>query len=91
MVKVKEDMISDFIEATRINAENSIKEPGIVKFDVIQNIDDPSYFVLIEIYRTALDSTSHKETSHYKIWRDTVEKMMAEPRHSIKYKQIFPQ
>jgi quinol monooxygenase YgiN len=89
-VHVKQNLINDFKQATLENAENSIKEPGIARFDVIQQIDDSTQFVLVEVYRTREDPAKHKETAHYKKWRDTVESMMAEPRKSIKYSNIFP-
>lgn len=89
-VRVKDDQVEAFKAATMENARNSIREPGIARFDVIQQLDDPTRFALIEVYRTPEDPARHKETEHYKTWRDTVEKMMAEPRTSIKYSNIFP-
>jgi len=87
---VKPDMIEAFKNATLENARNSLQEPGVVRFDIIQQDDDPTRFVLVEIYRTKDDPGRHKETSHYQKWRDTVADMMAEPRTSIKYSNIFP-
>lgn len=89
-VHVKEDQVEAFKAASLENAQNSIQEPGIGRFDVIQQNDDPTRFVLVEVYRTADDPARHKETAHYKKWRDTVAEMMAEPRSSIKYTNIFP-
>jgi len=89
-VKVRPENIGAFIEATRENAKNSLLEKGIARFDVIQKADDPSSFILIEAYRDDDAPVRHKETSHYNIWRDTVEGMMAEPRQGIKYINIFP-
>lgn len=89
-VHVKEDRVEDFKQATRENARNSVKEPGVARFDVLQQKDDPTRFVLVEVYRTPEDPARHKETGHYKRWRDTVAAMMAEPRTSIKYGNIFP-
>lgn len=89
-VKVKPEKINDFVKATKINARESIKEAGVEKFDVIQRADDPTSFILIEIYHTDKDPAAHKETRHYKVWREEVESMMAEPRHSIKFNNIFP-
>lgn len=89
-VSVKKDYIDAFREASLENAKNSVMEPGIARFDVIQQSDDPSKFLLVEVYRTPDDPGKHKETGHYKKWRDTVEKMMAEQRQSIKYTNIFP-
>lgn len=89
-VHVKPNAVEAFKAATLENARNSVQEPGIARFDVVQQIDDPTRFVLIEVYRTADDPARHKETAHYKKWRDTVAEMMAEPRHSIKYTNVFP-
>lgn len=89
-VHVKPDSISEFLDATLINAQNSIKEPGIARFDVIQQQDDHSRFVLVEVYRTPADPAKHKETAHYATWRDQVEGMMAEPRTSVKFDNAFP-
>jgi autoinducer 2-degrading protein len=90
-VHVKPDSVDSFIEATRENARNSIREPGIVRFDVIQQDDDLTRFLLIEIFRTPEDPARHKETAHYAMWRDAVEPMMAEPRRSVKYHEILPE
>ncbi len=89
-VHVKPEYVDAFIEATIENASNSVQEHGIVRFDVIQQNDDPTKFVLVEVYRTADDPAKHKEMRHYQQWRDTVADMMAEPRHSAKYESIFP-
>ncbi len=89
-VHVKEECVDDFITAGVENASNSIQEHGIARFDVIQQKDDPTRFILVEVYRTAEDAARHKETAHYKIWRDTVADMMAEPRKGVKYENIFP-
>ena len=89
-VHVKADQIEAFIEATVENARNSVQEAGIARFDVIQRQDDPARFVLVEVYRTPEDPGRHKETAHYQKWRDTVADMMAEPRTSIKYANVFP-
>ena len=90
-VHVKSGKVEEFKSASMENARNSIKEPGIARFDVIQQQDDPTRFVLVEVYRTANDPARHKETQHYQKWRDTVGDMMAEPRRAIKYKNIFPE
>ena len=89
-VHVKSDQIENFKAATIANATESLKEPGVVRFDVVQQQDDPNRFSLVEVYRTPEDPARHKETSHYKTWRDTVADMMAEPRTSVKYTEIFP-
>ena len=89
-VHVKDDQIDAFKTASMENARNSVQEPGVARFDVIQQQDDPTRFVLVEVYRTPDDPGRHKETSHYQKWRDTVAEMMAEPRSSTKYYNIFP-
>jgi autoinducer 2-degrading protein len=90
-VKVKPEFVDEFIDATLENAKNSIQEPGIARFDVVQQIDDPTRFVLVEVYRTSEDPARHKETGHYARWRDAVADMMAEPRSSVKYTNLFPE
>lgn len=89
-VHVKPDQVEGFRNATLENARNSIQEPGIARFDVIQQQDDPTRFVLVEVYRTPDDPARHKETTHYQKWRDAVPDMMAEPRTSVKYTNVFP-
>jgi len=89
-VHVKADQVEAFKAATIENAANSVQEPGIARFDVIQQQDDPTKFVLVEVYRTLADPAKHKETAHYKTWRDRVADMMAEPRSAIKYQNVFP-
>lgn len=89
-VRVKPESVEAFKRATLENARNSIKEPGVARFDVIQQQDDPTHFILVEVYRTPEDAAKHKETAHYPVWRDTVAEMMAEPRTSIKYTNVFP-
>jgi len=89
-VRVKPQCVEVFRQATVENAQRSIQEAGIIRFDVIQQADDPTRFVLIEIYRTEHDPARHKETSHYSAWRDAVADMMAEPRASVKYTEVFP-
>ena len=89
-VHVKPDAVDAFKAATVENARNSVEEPGVVRFDVVQQDDDPTRFLLMEIYRTSADPARHKETAHYAAWRDTVEPMMAEPRRSVKYHELFP-
>lgn len=89
-VHVKHDCVEAFTAATLENARNSVKEPGIARFDVIRQQDDPTRFVLIEVYKTPEAPAHHKETAHYARWRDTVADMMAEPRSSVKYVNVFP-
>ncbi len=89
-VHVKPECIDDFITISKENASNSVQEPGIARFDVIQQADDPTRFILVEVYRDAEAPAKHKETAHYQAWRDKATDMMAEPRYSIKYKNMFP-
>jgi (4S)-4-hydroxy-5-phosphonooxypentane-2,3-dione isomerase len=89
-VQVKPEYIAAFRTATIDNASNSVKEPGIARFDVIQQSDDPTRFVLVEVYRTAEAPAQHKETAHYFKWRDTVTDMMAAPRTAVNYTNVFP-
>lgn len=84
-VHVKPEAVEAFRAATLENARHSLQEPGIAAFDVLQQLDDPARFLLTEAYRTPDAPVAHKETAHYKIWRDTVEPLMAEPRRSVKY------
>ena len=89
-VKVKPETIKAFRAATLENARHSLKEPGIARFDVVQQLDDPTRFVLVEVYRSDDAPARHKETAHYQKWRDTVAPMMAEPRTSVKFSNAFP-
>ena len=89
-VHVKSEFIEAFKQASLENASNSVKEAGIARFDVIQQVEDPARFILVEVYKTAEAPAAHKETKHYALWRDTVTEMMAEPRQGIKYTNIFP-
>ncbi len=90
-VHVKPEFVDVFKELTVSNAEHSLKELGIARFDVTQQVDDPTHFVLVEAYRTAEAPSQHKETAHYMLWRDAVAPMMAEPRTSVKYSNVFPE
>src|SRR3954467_5857154 len=90
-VHVKPDAVDAFSAATLENARQSVTEPGIVRFDVLQQDDDPTRFLLVEIYQTAQDPAKHKETAHYATWRDAVAPMMAEPRSSVKYHARYPE
>jgi len=89
-VHVKPDCIEAFKAASLANAGESVKEPGIARFDVVQQQDDPTRFVLIEAYRTKEAPAAHKETAHYAAWRDAVASLMAEPRFSVKFDNLFP-
>jgi autoinducer 2-degrading protein len=90
-VQVKPECIGAFQAATLENARQSVNEPGIARFDIVQQQDDPSRFVLVEVYRTAEAPVAHKDTQHYLTWRDTVAPMMAVPRSSVKFSNVFPE
>ncbi|HEY9695265.1 MAG TPA: antibiotic biosynthesis monooxygenase [Oculatellaceae cyanobacterium] len=89
-VWVKQEHIEDFIKATKINHENSIKEPDNMRFDILQDQEDPSKFILYEAYQSNEGAAAHKQTEHYLTWRDTVAPWMAEPRKGIPYSVIAP-
>ena len=89
-VHAKPECVEAFKAASLANARASVCEPGIARFDVIQQADDPTRFILIEVYRTPAAAAAHKETAHYAAWRDTVAPMMAEPRSSVKFASVFP-
>ncbi len=89
-VHVKPEFVEAFKQATIENARSSVQEPGVARFDVIQQADDSTRFVLVEVYRTAGDPAKHKETAHYNAWREVAEPMLAEPRTRIIYANIFP-
>jgi quinol monooxygenase YgiN len=89
-VHVKPEHIEAFKLATIDNASNSVKEPGVARFDVIQQADDPSRFVLLEAYRDAEATASHKATAHYHAWAGKVANMLAEPRSRVVYGNIYP-
>ena len=87
---VKPECVEAFKQTTIANARQSVKEPGIARFDILQQQDDPTRFVLVEAYRTAEAPAAHKQTKHYQVWRDAVAPMMAEPRASVKFTNVFP-
>ena len=89
-VHVREEHRQQFVEATLENARSTIAEPGNLRFDVLQQIEDPRRFMLYEVYRDEAGMQAHKETAHYAAWRDAVEPWMAEPRQGVKYDNIFP-
>lgn len=89
-VHVKPEFVEAFKQASVDNASNSVQEEGVARFDVLQQADDPTRFILVEVYKTAEAPAAHKETAHYARWRNTVAEMMAEPRQGIKYLNIFP-
>jgi quinol monooxygenase YgiN len=89
-VHVKPDAVAAFRAATLANAQASVREPGVARFDVVQSREDPTRFVLVEVYKNADAPAAHKETAHYLAWRDAVADLMAEPRTSVKYQNLFP-
>ena len=90
-VHLKPEFVEAFRTASLENARNSIQEPGIARFDVLQDNENPNHFILNEVYRTEDAPAAHKETGHYKLWRETVEDMMAEPRQAVKLTNLFPE
>jgi autoinducer 2-degrading protein len=89
-IHVKPESLEEFIDASQDNARNSIQEPGIARFDFLQNHDDPNRFILVEVYHTPEDAKKHKETAHYLRWRERVADMMAEPRLGVPHRNLFP-
>jgi len=90
-VRVKPNAVEAFRAATLDNARASVREPGVARFDVVQATEDPTRFVLVEVYRTADAPAAHKQTAHYARWRDAVADLMAEPRTSARYVNVFPE
>jgi quinol monooxygenase YgiN len=90
-IQVKPDQVDAFKAACVENSRNSLLEPGIARFDVLQQQDDPTRFVLVEIYRTAEAPADHKQTAHYKQWAATVADMMAVPRVGVKFDKVYPE
>ena len=89
-VQVRPEHVTSFIEATRENHENSVKEKGNLRFDILQDANDPGKFILYEAYDSEQAVTAHKETQHYMKWRDTVAPWMMKPREGVKHKMLFP-
>jgi (4S)-4-hydroxy-5-phosphonooxypentane-2,3-dione isomerase len=89
-VHVKPEAVETFTAATFENARSSIQEPGVIRFDFLQQAEDPTHFTLVEVYKTPADHGLHRETSHYLAWRDKVTDLMADPRVGIKYINLFP-
>ncbi len=87
---VKAEFIDTFKQATILNAENSAREPGVARFDFMQQQDDPSKFVLLEVYRDSAAPAKHKQTAHYNAWVETVSHMFEEPRTRAFYTNVFP-
>src|SRR2546428_9493339 len=90
-VRVKPECVDAFRQATLQNARLSVNEPGISRFDIVQQLDEPTRFVLVEGYRTDEAPAKHKETAHYQLWRNAVAPMMAEPRVSVKFTNVYPE
>lgn len=90
-VRVKPENVHAFVAATHANHKASIEEPGNIRFDVLQHPDDPTRFVLYELYRSPEDAAAHKETMHYRRWREAVAPWMAEPREGVTYNGLFPE
>jgi (4S)-4-hydroxy-5-phosphonooxypentane-2,3-dione isomerase len=88
--RVRPGRVEDFLAATLVNAQASLGEPGVLRFDVIQDQADPGHVVLVEVYRDDDASAAHKLTPHYAVWRDLVAEMMAEPRASTRFYMVFP-
>ena len=89
-VRVKPESVDAFKAATIENARQSIQEPGIARFDFVQALDDPTRFILVEAYRTPDAPAAHKQTRHYQVWREVAEPLLAEPRFSVKFGNVFP-
>jgi autoinducer 2-degrading protein len=89
-VHVTSDKTEEFIAASRANHEASVQEPGNLRFDILQSPEDPNYFVFYEAYKTTEDAAAHKDTEHYKTWRDTVADWMSEPRQGIPFTGLYP-
>jgi len=89
-IHVKADKLEEFKQATEANAAGSLQETGIARFDFLERADDPTRFVLVEVYRTAEDAARHKETAHYNRWREAVEPLLAEPRTRLIYRNLVP-
>jgi quinol monooxygenase YgiN len=89
-ISVRPECVAAFQEATLANARESLKEPGIARFDVVQQMDAPTRFVLVEAYRNPEAQAKHRETRHYQTWRDAVAPMMAAPRIGVKFTKLYP-
>ena len=88
--RVMPERVGDFLAATLVNARASLAEPGVLRFDILQDQEDRAHVVLVEVYRDAEAPAAHKLTAHYAVWRDAVAEMMAEPRASDKYSAVYP-
>jgi quinol monooxygenase YgiN len=90
-VQVKPDFVQAFKDACVENSRQSLKEPGIARFDILEQQDDPTKFLLVEVYRTPEAPAAHKQTAHYQTWAETVANMMAAPRMSVKFARVYPE
>jgi autoinducer 2-degrading protein len=88
--RVRPERVAEFLAATLVNAKASLGEPGVARFDVIQDQADPGHVVLVEAYHDEDAVAAHKQTAHYAVWRDAVADMMAEPRASTRFAAVFP-
>ncbi len=88
--RVRRDRVGDFLAATLVNAQASLAEPGVLRFDVLQDQADLAHVVLVEVYRDGDAPAAHKLTPHYAAWRDAVAEMMAEPRAPARFSAVFP-
>ncbi len=89
-IQVKPESVQPFLTLTEDNARNSLQEPGVVRFDVLQQQDAPDRFVLVEVYHHPQDQEAHRQTAHYQRWRDGVKDMMAADRVGVRYTNHFP-
>jgi autoinducer 2-degrading protein len=89
-IHVKPEHVEDFVDSIRQNHEGSIREPGNLRFDILQSVDDPTCFIAYEAYRDEASAKAHKETAHYLAWRDEVADWMAEPRQGVRYDGLYP-
>jgi quinol monooxygenase YgiN len=89
-IQVKPDRVEAFKAASVENSRHSLQEPGVARFDVLQQQDDPTRFLLVEVYRTADAPAAHKQTAHYRAWAEAVADMMAVPRSSVKFDKVYP-
>ena len=89
-IKIKPERIGEFVDATRRNHEGSVAEPGCLRFDVVQDTEDPGHFMLYEVYEDQTAVDAHRGTEHYARWRDAVEDLLTEPRTRVLYRSVFP-
>jgi len=90
-IHVLPDAVESFLQATLANAQASVREPGVARFDVVQDAADPTRFVFVEVYRNPEAPAAHKATSHYLAWREAVTPLMAEPRTGRTFTNVHPE